>query len=183
LVETVLSPRLRDAIQNLYATFASYTLPPYTAPCPHCHTLEDEARLHAKPLLELRVPDLRGYAVDALLVWGDERVFKSLLPRLFELYMLSPDPAIDFTGPEIVFSKFRHGSWRKWPGPEQAAVEVFLHAVWGEVIAHPAPVDAFLDTESWLCAIAQSEDDLSPYLAQWLAEDSLSGVSGLPSSY
>lgn len=175
------SPALRDAIERLYELFAKYPLPVDTNPCPCCHTSDDEASLHARPLRDIKAEQLRKYADDALLVWGDVNVFKHFLPRVFELVVTVPDAAYEFADPEIVFSKFRHGRWRTWPREEQAAVERFLHAVWEEVLDNPPPEDSFTDTESWLCSIGQCEDDLSPYLDQWMGDESLSSCLALSS--
>jgi hypothetical protein len=174
-------PALRDAIERLYGLFAKYPLPVDTNPCSCCHTSDDEASLHARPLRDIEAEQLRNYAGDALLVWGNLNVFKHFLPRIFELMMTMPDATNEFADPEIVFSKFRHGKWRTWPKDEQDAVERFLHAVWNEVLNNPSPEDRFPDTESWLCSIGQCEDDLSPYLDQWAGDESLSACLELSS--
>jgi hypothetical protein len=175
------SPALRDAIERLYELFAKYPLPADTKPCPCCHTPDDEASLRAKPLRDLKAEQLDKYAGDALLVWGDVNVFKHFLPRIFELVVIIPDAAYAFPNPEIVFSKFLHGEWRTWPKEEQAAVERFLHAVWEEVLNTPPPAGISTDLESWLCSIGQCEDDLSPYLDQWMRDESLSACLELSS--
>jgi hypothetical protein len=175
------SPALRDAIERLYELFAKYPLPVDTNPCPCCHTSDDEASLRARPLRDIEAEQLCKYADDALLVWGDVNVFKHFLPRIFELVVTMRDATYEFVGPEIVFSKFRHGNWRTWPKEEQAAVEKFLHAVWEAVLNSPPAEDNLTDLESWLCSIGQCEDDLSPYLDQWLGDESLSACLELSS--
>jgi hypothetical protein len=106
------SVTLRNAIEGLYAASSDYPLPKFTDPCLHCHSLEDEAKLRSAPLREIDSDHLRDYAVDALLVWGDVPVFKHFLPRIFELSVSTPHPAIVFADPEVMFSKFRHAAWR-----------------------------------------------------------------------
>jgi hypothetical protein len=172
---------LRNAIEGLYELFAKYPLPADTRPCPCCHTLEDDASLRARPLRDIEPGRLRKYAYDALLVWGDVNVFKHFLPRIFELVATMPDATSQFADSEIVFSKFRHGKWRTWPREEQAAVERFLHALWERILNNPSPEESFTATESWLCAIGQCEDDLSPYLNQWMEDESLSACLELSS--
>ena len=162
---------LADSVEGLYKAFAEYPLPAYTDPCLHCHTMDDEAKLRSKPLRELGIDELRDYANDALLVWGDERVFKHFLPRIYELYVTTADAYLDLCDPEIMFSKFRHGQWRTWPQSEQAAIESFLHALWAEVLADPPEQGSFVDVESWLCSLGQSEDELSFYLSQWIDDE------------
>lgn len=171
-----MTPELRASVEGLYETFSMYSLPKYTDPCLHCHTVEDEAKLHSLPLRQLGVAELRDYAADALSVWGGVNDFKHFLPRIFELLVTLTDPALDLTDPEILFSKFKSGDWQSWPASEQVAVRTFLHALWAEVLNHPPEADSFTDVESWLCSIAQAEDDLSPYLTQWI-EDPRSSAS------
>jgi hypothetical protein len=164
---------ITEAIEQLYRTFSRYPLPKYTDPCLNCHSIDEDVLLRSKPLREAELSDLRDYAVDALTDWGDVNVFKHFLPRVFELFASDPDPATSFIDPEIIFSKFRHGSWRTWPPEEQSAVENFLHAVWAKVLNDPPPIGDYTDLESWLCSIAQCEDDLTSYLLQWIEDDSL----------
>jgi hypothetical protein len=176
-----LSP-LEDAIEGLYSAFAIYPLPQNTDPCTHCHSEADEAKLHSKPLRELELEELRDYACDALWVWGDDRVFRHFLPRIYDLYANIENAPQVFDTPEIIFSKFRYGAWRTWPQNEQAAVERFLHCFWDEILTlTPGAVQEFTDIESWLCSLARAEDDLDPYLSQWLATTSLSASLALSS--
>jgi hypothetical protein len=175
------SRSLENAIEGLYRAFASYPLPKYTDPCLHCHTLDDESKLHAQPLRELDLDHSRHYAVDALLVWGDETVFKHFLPRIFELLATLPDPSLQLIDREIMFSKFRHGHWRAWPEEEQAAVEGYLHSVWHEVLGDPPSEESCSDLESWICSIAQCEDDLSSYLHEWIEDERQSASLALSS--
>jgi hypothetical protein len=81
----------------------------------------------------------------------------------------------------MMFSKFRHGEWRTWPKTEQKAVEDFLHALWSEILNNPPSHDSYTDVESWLCSIAQSEDDLQPYLVQWVEDESQNACLALSS--
>lgn len=162
---------LEEAIEGLYTAFEGYPLPKFTDPCMHCHCFEDELKVHAQPLRELDLENLRDYAVDALLVWGDEAVFKHFLPRIFELLATIPDPSLQLIDREIMFSKFRHGNWRAWPEEEQAAVEGYLHSVWHEVLGDPPAEESYSDLESWICSIGQCEDDLSSYLHDWIEDE------------
>jgi hypothetical protein len=116
--------------------------------------------------------DIRDYACDALLVWGDEKTFKHFLPRIYELFAVTPDPQLALIDAEILFSKFRHGKWRTWPADEQSAVEGLLRAIWRSVLSHDfSPDDLDYDIESWVCTIAQCEDDLSWYLDEWTSDE------------
>jgi hypothetical protein len=172
---------LSTAIEGLYEAFALYPLPEYTDPCPCCHTAADESMLHSAPLRQLGVSELRDYAGDALLVCGGVAEFKHFLPRIFDLYFNDPESASDFVDAEILFNKFRHGQWLTWPTQEQNAVRIFLHALWADILRDPPPPESFTDVESWLCSIAQAEDDLEPYLLQWLDDQRMSASLALSS--
>ena len=178
------TPAIRDAVEGLYDAFSGYELREFTDPCMHCHTLEDEAKIHARPLRELTKDDLREYAVDALLVWGDERDFKHFLPRICELFC-SCELYADEVGkgyflydPHVLFTKFRHGDWRAWPAAEQEAVTRFLNAIWRWFLSDPPDEgrnsEPFQNAEDMVCSIAQCEDDLSHYLAEWVEDKRLS---------
>jgi hypothetical protein len=173
---------LDEAIEGLYSAFAIYPLPRNTDHCTHCHTEADEARLRSKPLRKLGLEELRDYACDALWVWGDNKVFRHFLPRIYELYVNTPNAPRVFDDPEIIFSKFRYGAWRTWPPNEQTAVERFLHSFWDEILTlAPGPAPESTDIESWLCSISRAEDDLESYLGQWLDTASLSSCLALSS--
>jgi hypothetical protein len=173
------TPAVLAAVEGLYVAFAVYPLPDWTGPCLHCHSADEERQLHESPLRKLSAEQLRAYAGDALLVWGDEPIFKHFLPRLAEIFVTASQPSLELQDPEILLSKFRHGNWLTWPPEEQAATRAFLLALWRAVLAGPPPIDEhWLDMESWLCSIAQAEDDLNPYLQVWLAEmDGMAGVA------
>jgi hypothetical protein len=168
------SPELLASIEHLYTTFSDYSLPQHTDACPCCTTPEQELKLHSRPLRELGPDDLKYYAWDALLTWGNEDVFKHFLPRLFELLVALPNPSLSLVESEILFSKFRHGHWDTWPASEQEAVRAFLHRLWSDVLSDELRYeDDFRETDVCLCAIAQAEQDLAPYLEQWIDNDNL----------
>jgi hypothetical protein len=138
--------------------------------------------LHSKPLREMDRENLKVYAFDALLVWGDESTFKHFLPRLIELFVVQREGRFDYVDPEMlmIFSKFRHGHWNDWPNSEQESVRNFMDALWKYVLnSAPHDEEESDDLEAWLCAIAQAEDDLTPYLVSWIEEDSLEATLAL----
>ena len=124
-----LSPALQQAIEGLYVAFAKYPLNEFTDPCLHCHSLEDEAKLHSKPLRLLDVEDIRDFANDSMSVWGDIPELKHFLPRMLELLAVTNVPTYQFVDPEILLSKLRYAHWRTWPADEQVSVEHFLHVL------------------------------------------------------
>ncbi len=183
------TPAVRDAIRGLYAAFGDNELREFTDPCLHCHTLEDEAKVHARPLRALTADDLRLYAEDALLVWGDESDFKHFLPRICELFCRCDLYREDIGGgvflyaPHVLFTKFRYADWHKWPECEQEAVQRFLNAVWTGFLGDPPDEERysepFQNAEDVVCSIAQCEDDLSGYLKEWIEDSRLSASVAL----
>jgi hypothetical protein len=177
------SPRLLASVERLYETFSAYPLPRNTDPCPCCHNAEHDAILRSKPLRNLEPEGLRAYAFDAILTWGNETTFKHFLPRLFEVFVTISDPSLNFANPEILFSKFRHANWQTWADSEQVAVRDFLRSLWDDALRFDFRYDNdFEDTESCLCSVAQAEEDLMPYLDQWIETQTLEAcltLSGL----
>ena len=180
----LLTDKLRDTIEDLYKSFASYHLRSNSGACPDCHSDFDEQRLHTKPLRKLTQEDLWLYAMDALYTWGDENDFKHFLPRIFELLALSHEGPIGFVDPAQVFTKLLYeshcsSSWRYWPSPEQEAIKDYFRAVWDAAINSESEDLRFSSAHDWICGIAQAEDDLSPYLGHWLLAPSLNAHRNL----
>jgi hypothetical protein len=176
------SPQLLAAVEGLCQVFAAYPVPRYTDPCLCCHKEGDEALLHSKPLRAMDRESLRVYVFDAILVWGDEATFKHFLPRLIELFVVQREGRFDDVDPEMLmlFSKFRYGHWHDWPNSEQESVRNFMDVLWKFVLNSASHgEEEFDDLEGWLCAIAQAEDDLTPYLVNWIEEDSLEAILAL----
>jgi hypothetical protein len=161
---------LRRAIENLYETFKSYPLRDDTNACSCCHNPSDEKRLHAKPLRKLNEGDLRQYTADALVVWGDADDFRHFLPRIFELLAAHGDA---FEDPQVVIGKLYHAEWRTWPEVEQQSVELFLNVAWDRVLNAEPRKYCEWEIEDWLCGFARAGSPLSPYLATWLATDTI----------
>jgi hypothetical protein len=126
--------------------------------------------------------DFDSYADDALLTWGDEVVYKHYLPRIFELFLTGSEEELWYISPETLFSRLRYGQWRTWPETEQTAIVAFLHAVWRTILNDSTPhPDGYMTVESWICTIGQAEDDLSPYLREWLDIETLPACLALSS--
>jgi hypothetical protein len=153
------SAELRAAIERLYEVFAVYPLRPMIDGCSHCVSEDEVQRLRSQPLRELDDDDLRPIASSVILTWGDARDLRHLLPRLFEL-IAHDDNAL--FGPEMLVSSLRFAKWREWPEQEQDVVEAFLHAVWWDVLRNESR-----DAESWICAIGNAVDDVTPFLLVW----------------
>ena len=162
------TPELDAAVEHLYVAFRDYPLPASMPPCPCCHSVDSERPLYSRPLRKLRPEDLKQYARDALLVWGGVDEFRHFLPRIFEISAYAEE--FSFPEPEIVFAKLDHGHWRTWPQSEQEALQSFLMALWRAALQQP-PCDNLTsapEIESWLCTLAHTGGDLSPYLKNWL---------------
>jgi hypothetical protein len=109
------TPDLSAAVERLYDVFANYRLQSSTQPCPCCHTPDDERSLHSKPLRQLGASDLRTFAMDALLVWGNEDHYRHFLPRIFELMAIADDPQLEIGPPPLILNHLRYGNWNEWP--------------------------------------------------------------------
>lgn len=171
---------LDEAIEGLYVAFSGYPLPEDTMPCDGCHDLGANDLLHAAPLRELQWKHLDAYATDALMVWGDLDCYKHFLPRIFEL-ILTAGQWPKTPNPELVFHILRYGQWRTWPKEEQKAIERMLQAVWETVRSNPPIEGGYIDVDQWLCCISRCEDDLAPYLDEWMKDERLSAAWALSS--
>ena len=170
---------LQMAIEELYLVFDPYHLPRLTNPCRCCHTEADEALLCSQPLRKLEPRELNDYAFDALLTWGDVGLFKHFLPRIYELMIRPFGPNALHIDPEILFRKLKYGQWRERPIQEQRALERFLHALWHARLGDCVEDGYDEQSETWLCAIAQAEDVLVPYLLQWVTDTRQTAVEAL----
>jgi hypothetical protein len=149
------------AVARLYEAFSRYPLRSTTSPCLHCHSPEEETALRERPLQELGVEALRGFAADAMMTWGDVLDFKHFLPRIFEIVATS-----DFNWPDlpVVFAHLTRGEWRTWPESERGACEAYLMAKWQATLSE---FPAVHDADEVLCALGQCSEDLAPYLQSW----------------
>jgi hypothetical protein len=161
---------VEGAIANLYDTFAHYPLRPVVSGCPCCTTLSNNVLLHSKALDKLTAKDLSKYSFKALTTWGDENDFRYFLPRLLELITFDTNDELAY--PEIVLGKLRYAGYQAWDAQEQQAVHMFLFAFWqyklNELPCEQNLYSSTAECENWLCAVAQAEDVLQPYLQAWL---------------
>lgn len=100
---------------------------------------------------------------------GSPDDFRYFLPRLLELVADSMfEPSSLQVDNEVVLGKLGYANWSTWPDDERLAVRGYLSALWGCLLAAP-PGSRHWDggLMDWLCAIAQAELDLSPYLSTW----------------
>jgi hypothetical protein len=164
---------LRDAINDLYVAFSSYQLREAISFCDCCHSPDDDQLLRSKKLHDLGIDELHEYIWDAMLVWGDEYDFKHFLPRILEILALEERLTNEFVDPAMVLGRLSYGGWAKWTAKEQEAVRRYLSALWLSKLNHEFPRDEYSlpPIEEWLCAVAQAEDLLEPYLVLWESAD------------
>ena len=154
---------LDGAIDALYDAFAEVELRRWTDPCLHCHTEDEERALHVEPLRAVPIEAMEAYAGSALWTWGDGRDLRYFTPRLLEVvadHDLSP-------GIESLFGRLRLADWHTWTTDQVEAVRRFAVALWHRTLTEPAGTWA---CDEVLCAVAQIEDDLQPYLDRWIAD-------------
>ena len=158
-------PTLESAVARLYLVFEKYPANPDMDFCDHCISKKEILELAATPLRSLSPELADDFTSSALFTLGSVADLKHFLPRLMELAALDSGFLSQM---ESLFGRLRHGEWMKWPAGEIAAVRELFHAFWLRQIS-----DASEFSETAICAIAQAEDDLRPYLDTWLADDSL----------
>jgi hypothetical protein len=148
------------SIRRLYEVFARYPARPDMPRCEHCATHEEIECICRGPLEEMSDGNLAYYTMHAPHTVGEVVDLKHFLPRIFEI-MLCEGGSIDA---EIVVGKLTHAHWKRWPPVERKAVAAFLAEWWKHLLSqYPAKHQA----DDCLCAIAQAEDDLSPFLELW----------------
>ncbi|WP_344620503.1 hypothetical protein [Dactylosporangium salmoneum] len=164
---------VRAAVAALYEVFAGYPLRDWTDPCPHCHTADDERALRRAPLRELTAEDLRWYATDSLMLWGNLGDLKHFLPRILEI---AATEGFEFPDVEIVYGHLAYGSFAAWPAPERAAVRDLAMAHWRMALAEGVDLVHF---EPVLTGIMLIEDDLTAYLEYWERSDDAATLANL----
>jgi hypothetical protein len=156
-------PNLRAAIDEQYRAFAS-PKPATIEGCPCCITPEQIDALLATPLRELSYEQLRRYAESALATVGAVENFRYFWPRIAELAVTSEWP--NSFDPELVFIPLSYGEWWTWPAHEQSALRGLAAALIERM--RDEPLDASL-VDSWICAIGQMLDDVTPLLEPLVA--------------
>jgi hypothetical protein len=149
---------LHAAIGGFYATFASYPLKRVIVGCPHCVSRADSDALHMRALDALTADDVRYYATKAMTTFGDAEDFKHFLPRLLELLARELEACgsggagedLGFNE-EILGGKLALAGYTGWPVVEREAVERFLDAMWGALLAR---FPTTLEAETFLCFLA-----------------------------
>lgn len=151
--------RLEDAIEQLYAAFASVTKPKHIDGCRHCVTEEEFAKLLGTDLKELGVDKLDDYAFSAFVTVGDVPDYLYFLPRILHLDAMSDR---DFASVEITGRAIATTDLISWPGERIEALEAFLMEVMESLLAP----ERHGNIDEWMCAIAKMGLDVRPYLSR-----------------
>lgn len=158
---------MRDAIDNLYATFAHCRIGDDFTGCDCCVGPEHSAKLAAPPLRELTYEDLERYSRKAISTWGNVRHFKHFLPRLLELSIEHRDDFLDLA---VVFGKLKYAQFDSWPQRECDAVNWFFDEYW-QYQLDDTIVGAFEDSiDTVLCSLANALSSVQRFLDAWIAK-------------
>ena len=158
---------LHEAIEGLYATFASYPLRHPVVGCPCCVSRADQELIASKVLRQLNGYDLERFVWKAMSTWGDENDFRHFLPRVLEL-MSDVRERRDLPDLFIIFRKLCSGHWELWPQQEQEAITTYLLAFWRWILAgHPGSEEEYLVASVYLEAMVDDIDDFAPFLNAW----------------
>ncbi|MBP1859496.1 hypothetical protein [Rhizobium herbae] len=163
---------LQRAFDACYEAFSVYPRPLAFHASPLRNSAEILTAVTSAPLRELSSKNLGTYAGYAVTTVGDAEDYKHFLPRIFELAIgWTGQPGLDA---EMIALRLKHGNWREWPIPEQAAVE----AVFAEAFAQARQEHVEeIDVQAWLCGMAILGMPLSKALDDWLVDSGIN--SGL----
>jgi hypothetical protein len=150
---------LRQAIDALYAAFASVRRPKAIAGCPCCIEDKEIAALLATPLRELSPDQLSSYASSVFLTVGDEQDFRYFVPRILEI---SATDSGWWPDPEVVARALAEARWCEWPTVQREAVG----RVWDEKFTELVELAEGSELDSWLWGLARIGLDLSPFLTR-----------------
>ncbi len=190
------SPDLTAAIDVLYEAFASYPRPSTFLACGCCWQGREVPGGHwnntRRPLVEVDAPggdlplrevpaseELAELGTDVPLTGGDLALFKHYLPRLCEIIV---GDGFDDEWPllPLIGSRLSCGPdvgcepWWNWPRHEQAAMQLFLDAVW-----QTARRGTLEEADDTLCTIGLAVLDFGPYLDTWLADPDATAAGNL----
>ncbi|WP_181774873.1 hypothetical protein [Amycolatopsis pittospori] len=153
---------LEDAVDRLYAVFASERRPKRIDHCSHCVPDAEIKRMLAPgPVREIPVDALRGYVAGAPVDAGTVDDYRYFLPRILHIAVTEGFLLCDL---DFVLRRVASAGLRDWPAAERDAVSGLAHALWRRTLASPD-----VEAEPVLGAIAELGEDLGPYLTEWEA--------------
>ena len=164
--------KLENSINELYEVFAKYPLPRWI----NCNSHQKNSHIHC--LKQITNDDLWRYYEDCELFNLSDDVFKSILPRVFELIAFDDFYSYQFSYNLSISQLGESFEWQHWNRDEQASVKRYLIALWKYVLSeYPSP-SMFSDDIAG--EISELDDDMVLYI-RILEEhcDSLSGIQHL----
>lgn len=170
-----MTPRLKNAIDNLYAIFSIYPGNPKMQASPLYSEVDEWNRLlFSKPLRKLSSDDLSNFIFKAISTWGELTDLKHFLPRILEL-TASGDAPFDT---DAVYHKLRYADWKSWELNEQNAINDFNLALWESLFSDEAaqPVHTFQEVFTSLLLI---HPDIRQLLDIWMKNDSVNSITNL----
>jgi len=159
-------PAVAEAIEDVYAAFASEHRPRTIDACPCCVDKKGLDALLTVPLRELTPDQLGNYAGSVFLTAGAEADFLYFLPRILEIALSEDSWYPDL---EILLGKLHLTSWSLWPKRKREAItRLFLAAFDAET---RGPVRWYRTADDWICALALAHVDLDPFFERLLQKD------------
>ncbi len=155
--------RLAASIEELYQVFSAEA-PPLIEGCPCCIDTRNVDVLLSNPLRELNGDQLWRYITGAYLTLGDDRDFRYLMPRIFELAAVDPFAVPDT---EIVLGKLAPARWETWKTSEKEAILEFIDAWFSAALEQdlvPGENGWIDQTETILCGMARAGLPLADWL-------------------
>jgi hypothetical protein len=165
---------LSETIEGLYVAFASRPRREEIDGCPHCVGTADQERLARVPLRQLSADQLERFAFKAMTTWGMPEDYAHFLPRIIELSLSHGASSLGLDLP-FVADKLEYGGWRSWPLHEQRAVRDVYAAAWKTTLASDPQESPWLASEM-LPALARIFGELTPFLDEWAADQSLTAA-------
>ncbi|MBL1086269.1 hypothetical protein JK359_30630 [Streptomyces actinomycinicus] len=151
---TALTAALAD-IDTVFNGFAS----PRETPCPQCHVDEETAYLRT-PYVPVPLKVVQFYLYEVPDHFDDhEASMRRLLPPAARALA---EGTLDVIGHLAI--GLARVDWRSWPPRQSAALDVFLHAWWQDVLATTDPPYAVEDVFDTCATIARS---VAPFLDSW----------------
>jgi hypothetical protein len=174
-VSAIREAKLRESIEELYATFGCYRLPEGWRNNFYIAQYTKEEILRSTPVRKLTDDDLSIYHWKAMTTWGSVEDFKHFVPRLLELIVPRAERAESYAPrglePFMVATKLRYGQWSTWPKRERIAVQDYFMALWSLLLVTPTlRFDHLLHGTSileWLSLVAHAESSIVRYLLAW----------------
>lgn len=145
-------------VEELYARFAGYPLPPRVAVCEQCGPEWSAADIRATPLRSLSLLQLEALHLMSL----GEDDFRHFFPRLIELLVEEKSPVFAFN-----LSKLR-GRVPLWPAPEAEVVGRLVDHLWQDLLGnYPADLGYFSDSPTLIDFTYWCDRPVQVYLDRW----------------